>query len=150
MLACSTSASKQAHAQHIRKLVAQLSADPTYFKEVYRYVFTVGKEGDQRALSLENAKIYWQLLFSPPGRPWQTAHHDFLDLWMSFLGEKWTRSVNRDMWNQLLEFANKSLEDETLGFWSEDGAWPSVIDDFVAWCKDHGVGKAEGDMELDS
>ncbi|CAI4219006.1 unnamed protein product [Parascedosporium putredinis] len=62
-----------------------------------------------------------------------------------FLKEKWTRSVNRDMWNMTLEFALRSMTDETLSFWSEDGAWPSVIDEFVAWCRDsHGIGKAKG------
>lgn len=41
-----------------------------------------------------------------------------------------------------LEFASKSMADESLSFWNEDGAWPSVIDDFVAWCRTKGVGKS--------
>jgi DCN1-like protein 1/2 len=52
------------------------------------------------------------------------------------------------MWNQTLEFANKTMEDESLSFWSEDGAWPSVIDDFVSWCKEKGVGQRDA-MEMD-
>lgn len=39
------------------------------------------------------------------------------------------------MWNQTLEFAIQSVRDESLSFWNEDGAWPSVIDDFVTWLK---------------
>lgn len=27
----------------------------------------------------------------------------------------------------------KSLEDETMSWWSEDGAWPGVLDDFVTF-----------------
>lgn len=47
------------------------------------------------------------------------------------------------MWNMTLEFALKSVDDESLSFWSEDGAWPSVIDDFVEWCKAKGVTKVD-------
>lgn len=43
--------------------------------------------------------------------------------------------MNKDMWNQTLEFAIQSVRDESLSFWNEDGAWPSVIDDFVTWLK---------------
>ena len=116
---------------------------------MYRYTFVAGKEGDQRALSLENATEFWKVLFSPPGMPWRTASRDWLDLWMRFLDERWTRSVNRDMWNQTLEFAVRVMEEDSLAFWSEDGAWPSVIDDFVAWCKAKGIGQAS-EMDMDS
>lgn len=108
-----------------------------------------GREGDQKALSLENALIYWDMMFAPPGLTWKTKNHNWLKLWTSFLNEKWTRSVNRDMWNMTLEFAFKTLSDEDLSFWNEDGAWPSVIDDFVEWCKEKGIGKAET-MDVDN
>ncbi|CAK7268052.1 Scaffold-type E3 ligase [Sporothrix epigloea] len=124
---------------YIRAKVPQLRSDPAYFKKVYRYTFGAGKEPDQRSMSLENAIAFWRVLFAPPGPAWKTASHDWTDLWIAFLEEKWTRSVNRDMWNQTLEFAIKSREDETLGFWNKDGAWPSVIDEFVAWCSDKGL-----------
>ncbi|CAK7243351.1 MAG: Scaffold-type E3 ligase [Sporothrix thermara] len=126
-------------AAYIRALVPHLRSDPAYFKKVYRYTFGAGKEPDQRSMSLENAIAFWRVLFAAPGPAWKTASHDWTDLWVAFLEEKWTRSVNRDMWNQTLEFANKCREDETLSFWNEDGAWPSVIDDFVAWCMAKGL-----------
>jgi DCN1-like protein 1/2 len=132
----------------LRKLISTLSTDTSLFRKVYKYTFVTGREGDQKSLSLENALIYWGMLFSPPGMEWKTPNHDWLDLWKTFLGEKWTRSVNKDMWNMTLEFALKSMSDESLSFWSEDGAWPSVIDDFVAWCKQKGIGKTES-MDVD-
>ncbi|PNP50528.1 hypothetical protein THARTR1_08744 [Trichoderma harzianum] len=140
-------ASHQEHAAHVRKLISDLSRDTALFKKVYKYAFVAGREKDQKALALENALIYWSMLFSAPGVVWK-GKHDWLDLWKTFLGEKWTRSVNRDMWNMILEFALKSISDESLSFWSEDGAWPSVIDDFVGWCKQKGIGKPEI-MEVD-
>ena len=52
------------------------------------------------------------------------------------MNEKWNKSVNKDMWNQTFEFYLKTLEDETLSFWSEDSAWPGVIDEFVVYVKE--------------
>jgi DCN1-like protein 1/2 len=138
----------KSHAAYVRSQVASLAKDDAYFKKVYRHTFVAGKEPDQKALSLDNAMIYWNLLFTAPGRPWVTKSQNWLELWTEFLREKWTRSVNRDMWNMALEFATKTVADETLSFWSEDGAWPSVIDEFVAWCREQGVGRLEG-MEID-
>lgn len=124
------------HAKYIKSLIKKLSTDKALFKRVYRHTFMAAKETDQKAISLEYAVIYWETLFSPPGMKWVSASHDWLALWKEFLEAKWTRSVNRDMWNQTLEFAFKTMEDETLSFWSEDGAWPGVIDDFVLWCRE--------------
>ena len=141
-------ATHQEHAAHLRRLISSLSSDPNLFKKVYRYAFVAGREPDQKALGLENALVYWDILFASPGMEWKTANRDWLDLWKSFLNAKWTRSVNKDMWNMTLEFAVKSLSDESLSFWNEDGAWPSVIDDFVEWCREKGIGKADG-MDVD-
>ncbi|KYK56613.1 putative SCRO protein [Drechmeria coniospora] len=144
-------ATHQEHATHIQRLTSTLSTDQILFKKVYRYTFVAGRERDQKSLSLETAIIYWGMLFSPPGMAWKTKNHDWLELWQTFLGEKWTRSVNRDMWNMILEFALKTVADESLSFWSEDSAWPSVIDDFVEWCGQKGIGKSESmDMDRDA
>lgn len=146
---CRVGATHQEHAAHIRKLISSLSTDSALFRDVYRHAFIAGRERDQKSLALDNAMIYWGMLFTSPGMAWKTKNHDWLELWKTFLNEKWTRSVNKDMWNMTLEFALKSKSDETLSFWSENGAWPSVIDDFVAWCREQGIGKAES-MDVDA
>lgn len=134
---------------HVANQVRLMSQDPKAFKEVYRHAFILGKEGQARALDLEMATTFWQILFKAPGRPWvgKQTGLDWLPHWLAFLEEKWTRTVSKDMWNQTYEFALKSIEDESLSFWSEDGAWPGVIDQFVAWYqKKNGVGA----MDVDS
>jgi DCN1-like protein 1/2 len=141
-------ASHKEHASYLRGVIPSLSTDASVFRKVYKYAFITGREGDQKSLALDNALIYWGMLFSAPGLAWKTPNHDWLALWKSFLDEKWTRSVNKDMWNMTLEFALKSMSDESLSFWNEDGAWPSVIDDFVAWCRNKGIGKNET-MDVD-
>jgi DCN1-like protein 1/2 len=134
---------------YIAQQTALLSSDMALFKRVYKHTFVCSKERGQKALPLENAIIYWQMLFSPPGRRWVTASVNWLDLWLDFLQKKWTKSVNKDMWNQTFEFFQKSMQDETLSFWSEDGAWPSVIDDFVAYIKEQRGSQASDKMETD-
>ncbi|PHH59104.1 hypothetical protein CDD81_3799 [Ophiocordyceps australis] len=141
--------SHQEHAAHIRHLVSELKSDAALFKKVYRYAFVAGRERDQKALALENALIYWGILFTTPRMSWRTENYDWLDLWKTFLKDKWTRSVNRDMWNMTLEFALKTLTDETLSFWSQDGAWPGVIDEFVEWCQQRGIGQPDS-MDVDA
>ncbi|UZP35587.1 hypothetical protein NXS19_003403 [Fusarium pseudograminearum] len=56
----------QEHAAHLRKLIKSLSSDQALFKKVYRHAFVAGRETDQKALSLENAFVYWEILFTPP------------------------------------------------------------------------------------
>ncbi|KFX89694.1 hypothetical protein O988_08542 [Pseudogymnoascus sp. VKM F-3808] len=127
-----------------------LSSDTVLFKRVYKHTFVCSKERSQKALPLENALVYWEMLFSPPGMQWASATTDWLALWLEFLNAKWTKTVNKDMWNQIFEFFAKSKEDDTMSFWSEEGAWPSVIDDFVIWVREkRGGGAAADNMETD-
>ena len=60
--------------------------------------------------------------------------------------------MNKDLWRQTLTFAEETVKDDTLGFWSEESSWPSVIDDFVEWVKTEkrAGGGANGDaMEVE-
>jgi DCN1-like protein 1/2 len=116
--------------------VKLLKSDMALLKRVYRHTFVCAKERAQKALPLENAIVYWGMLFSAPGKPWITASTNWIELWIEFLNAKWTKSVNKDMWNQTFEFFLQTMEDETLGFWREDSAWPGVIDEFVAYAKE--------------
>lgn len=117
--------------KHIRSLITNFATDAAYFKKVYRHAFIAGKEAQQKALPVENAMIYWKLLFSPPGRPWVSPKHDWAALWEQYIRSEWTRSVNKDMWNQVYEFSVKTMADEELDFYSDQDAWPGVIDEFV-------------------
>jgi len=74
-------------------------------------------------------------------KPW-------LEWWIAFLEEKWRKAVNKDLWEQTLVFCEKTRADEGLGWWSEDGAWPGIVDEFVGWCKEvKGVGAGGGGGE---
>ncbi|WPJ63844.1 hypothetical protein SMAC4_02077 [Sordaria macrospora] len=141
-----------AHRNYVQMCIQNLPQNPAYFKKVYQFAFGLGKaEPAQKALEKDVALVFWDLFLGtaessdtgvPGPRPWKSQNVDWLGAWKRFLAEKWTRSVNKDMWNQTLAFAEKTLVDETLGFWNEDQAWPGVIDDFVLWCREEGIAKA--------
>ncbi|KAK3313337.1 Cullin binding-domain-containing protein [Apodospora peruviana] len=139
----------QSHKRYVRSCIDKFARDPAYYKKVYQHAFMVGKEPAQKALDKEIAIAFWDSLLGPAGaHPWRSDNVDWLEVWKGYLEERWTRSVNKDMWNQTLIFADKAMEDETLGFWNEDQAWPGVIDDFVLWC--HKTGVVSGGMDVDN
>jgi DCN1-like protein 1/2 len=124
-------------AQHIQN--SQLSARGTMeqYKAVYNHAFTLLIEDRKKAIDLEHAEEFWRTLTdAEAGFAWVgKSGTDFLPLWLEFLNTKWQKAVNRDLWRQTLAFMTKAVEDESLGFWSEESSWPSVIDDFVGWVK---------------
>ena len=92
---------------------------------------------------MEAATEYWKVLFTEPSIAWSTENTPWLDWWIEFLQERYKKSVNKDMWDQTLSFAEKVLDDESLKWWSEDSAWPGVIDEFVEYVqKDKRGGEA--------
>jgi DCN1-like protein 1/2 len=81
--------------------------------------------------------VYWELLFTSPlsAVKWTSPNSPWFAWWTEFLNSSWKKSVNKDMWNETLKFAQLTLTDESLSFWTEESSWPSVIDDFVDWVK---------------
>ena len=124
----------------VARFRSQLRTDPTLFRTVYRHAFVLGKGGEgvgARAVPLDTAVEFWRLLFDPTkGWHWKSADGtEWLEPWLAFLTEKWKKSVGRDLWDQTLAFARKTVEDGSLGWWSEEAAWPSVVDEFVEHVK---------------
>ncbi|KAF2627347.1 DUF298-domain-containing protein [Macroventuria anomochaeta] len=134
---------------YLGNLKTQLPADKATFTRVYKYTFFLAKTGQQKAVALEAATAYWDLLFASPlsAVKWSTPNNPWLDWWKEFLEASWKKSVNKDMWNETLKFAQLTLQDESISFWNEESSWPSVIDDFVEWVKNEKRGGAEQKTE---
>lgn len=130
-----------------------LSSDRTLFKNVYFHTFTLALQANQKAVQPDVALEFWQLLFSSSGLEWRTARVPWLEWWCEYQEEKYKKAINKDLWRQTLAFAEKTMKDESLSFWSEESSWPSVIDDFVGWVKEekwNGQGVGGGDaMEVE-
>ena len=125
----------------------RLTTDPDFFKRVYKYTFLIARTPGQKAVALDAAIEFWRLLFSPPSVSWNTATTPWLDLWIEYLERKWKKTVNKDMWEQTLAFSQKSLKDETMSWWSEDGAWPGVLDEFVLYVNERKGDEGKMDVE---
>lgn len=127
----------------------QSLASPTFrptFKQIYKHTFLLARAQGQKAVALDMATEYWRLLFTSPSLEWTSQNTPWLEWWIEYLQEKYKKSVNKDMWDQTLVFAEKTLADEALSFWSEDSAWPGVIDEFVEYIKtDKRGGQNAGD-----
>lgn len=125
---------------------SSLQNDPVFFRRTYKHTFLLARQPGQKAVALDLAIEYWRLLFSPRGVPWKDAGTDWLELYVTFLEINWKKTVSKDMWDQTGVFAAKCMEDASLSWWSEDGAWPGVLDDFVAFVAER---RKEAKMEMD-
>ncbi|KAB2108433.1 hypothetical protein AG0111_0g2691 [Alternaria gaisen] len=146
---CDTVEKQKAYLKNVK---SELSDNKELFTRIYKYTFTIAKPTDQRAVPLEMAAVYWELLFSSPlsAVKWSSPNTPWLSWWIEFLNTSWKKSVNKDMWNETLKFAQLSLADESMSFWNEESSWPSVIDDFVEFVKkDKRGGTDEQPMDED-
>jgi len=133
---------------HIKSLVQKLPNDPSYFKQVYKGSFKYAKQENQRAIPVESAFAFWDTFFDGQkgGIDWSSSSTNWYELWREYYTSKNNRPVNKDLWNQVAELVSKTREPggETMEWWSEDGAWPTAVDDFVAFVKEKRV---SGEME---
>ncbi|CZT19112.1 related to defective in cullin neddylation protein 1 [Ramularia collo-cygni] len=114
---------------------SQLPTDKEVFKRVYNHTFVLALQEKQKGLSMEMAMEFWKVLFEKPAFEWRTASTPWLDWWFEFYESKVKKAVNKDLWKQILNFAQETMKDDTLSFWTEESSWPSVIDEFVEWVK---------------
>jgi len=123
---------------HSADLRLRIMSQPNIFRQVYRYAFLLCRLQGQRNLTFEIACDQWQLFFtsSSGGIDWSTSSTPWLDWYLEFLDSRGKRPVNKDLWEQTEVFMRRTKEDESLSWWSPDGAWPGTLDDFVAWVKE--------------
>lgn len=139
-------------AAYAKTLQSRLTNDPTYFRQVYKNAFKFAKPPNQRAIPMDDAFAYWDMFFREGhnGIEWNSKTTRWMDLWTEFYKEKVKRPVNKDLWNQVAELVKKTQEPngETLDWWSEDGAWPTAVDQFVQFIKDKRGPTDEGNMDI--
>ncbi|KAL5525275.1 DCN1 [Sanghuangporus sanghuang] len=131
----------------------KLASDARYFQQVYNYTFDFARSEGQRSLALDDAQGFWSLLI-PHGLSDGALRHEIEDddedeamatdeegwkpeytnWWFEFLREKGGKGVSKDTWQMFLEFVR--VIDAKFEKYDETAAWPSTIDDFVAWARE--------------
>jgi len=97
------------------------------FGKLYSALFTTAKSGQSRNIDIEIAKAFWSVLLAPL--------YPIMTEVVEYIVEKGTyKAVNKDVWGMMLEFC-KSIN-PNLDNYEADGAWPTLIDDFVVWKKE--------------
>ncbi|KDQ59592.1 hypothetical protein JAAARDRAFT_626148 [Jaapia argillacea MUCL 33604] len=94
------------------------------FVELYTFCFGFAKPEQSRNLDIEIAAAFWSVLLAP-------RYPIALDL-IEFINEKGTyKAANKDVWSMMLEFCQ--TVNPNLDNYEADGAWPTMMDDFVIW-----------------
>ncbi|KAI0261056.1 DUF298-domain-containing protein [Gloeopeniophorella convolvens] len=93
------------------------------FLSFYSFCFALAKP-DSRNIDMETACALWSVVLAPQF-PLIADVIEFINANGSYKG------VNKDLWSMMLEFCRDTQPD--LSDFEADGAWPSIIDDFVTW-----------------
>ncbi|KAJ7273091.1 DUF298-domain-containing protein [Mycena rebaudengoi] len=106
---------------------SKYAADPkAAFQTLYTYCFTLAKSEQSRNIEMETSAAFWSVLLVP--------QYPIMADVLEFIAEKGSyKATNKDLWSMMLEFCrtvNPNLQD-----YEADGAWPTLLDDFVAWKK---------------
>jgi len=107
-----------------RKLCADIK---TSFRAFYSFCFTLVKPEQSKNIDMETASALWSVLLVPK--------YPLMGEVVDFINERLNtyKAANKDLWSMMLEFCetvNPNLSD-----YESDGAWPTLLDNFVQWKK---------------
>jgi len=110
------------------------------FQKLYQFCFSLAKSETSRNIEMETSVGFWSVLLVPK--------FPIMKEVLEFIAEKGTyKATNKDLWTMMLEFCETvkpSLQD-----YEADGAWPTLLDDFVIWKKSSSGNGTAGDMDVD-
>jgi len=94
------------------------------FSSFYSFCFTLAKPENSRNIDIETACALWSVVLGP--------QFPLITDVIEFINEtKGHKGANKDVWNMMYEFCRDTRRD--LSNFDVDGAWPTVIDEFVRW-----------------
>jgi len=99
--------------------------DPRQFRDFYLFTFNFAKNPNQKSLELDLALAYWGIVLK--------GRFKHLDMWIQYVQDNHKRAITKDTWTLLLDFSNQI--NGAFTNYDDEGAWPILIDEFVAWAK---------------
>jgi len=96
------------------------------FHKLYSFCFALAKPEQSRNIDMETSVAFWSVLLVPK--------YPLMGEVVEYINEKGSyKATNKDLWSMMLEFCETVKPD--LQDYEADGAWPTLLDDFVAWKK---------------
>ncbi|KAJ8495571.1 hypothetical protein ONZ45_g12807 [Pleurotus djamor] len=119
-------ASKASHEPYDRSSYWQYASDTkTAFQSLYSFCFSFAKTPQSRNIEMEAP--FWTVLLSP--------QYPIIEEIVQYINDKGSyKAVNKDLWSMTLDFC-RTVQPDLTGY-DADGAWPTLIDEFVAWKKE--------------
>lgn len=107
----------------LQRLISCLNfvGDYSGFSNFYDFVFFVCRENGQKNITVSRAIAAWKLVLSGRFR--------LLNQWCVFVEKNQRYNISEDTWRQVLAFSR--CVHENLEGYDPEGAWPTLIDDFV-------------------
>mmetsp|Transcript_21101 Transcript_21101/g.42557 ORF Transcript_21101/g.42557 Transcript_21101/m.42557 type:complete len:220 (+) Transcript_21101:30-689(+) len=102
------------------------STKSSAYRDFYRFAFRFSRTPGQKALEIDTVKALLPIVL-PAAHPHVSRLTAFLE------ASPGVRGFTEDQWNSFLIFSHEIAED--FSNFDPEGAWPSVLDDFVTWCK---------------
>jgi len=113
----------------LNRQLASMTASPS-FREFYRFSFRFSRQDGQKALEVDTVKALLVTVLPTSHRHVERLIR-FLDATPSI------RGFNEDQWTSFLLFSHDVAVD--FSNFDPDGAWPSMLDDYVEYCKKEGI-----------
>ncbi|OCB89685.1 DUF298-domain-containing protein [Sanghuangporus baumii] len=96
------------------------------FSHFYNFCFALVKKESSRNIDMEYATAFWSVILAP--------RYPIMSEVVEFINEKGTyKGVNKDLWTMMYEFCQNVQP--SLDGYDAEGAWPTLLDDFVEWKK---------------
>ncbi|KAJ4475783.1 DUF298-domain-containing protein [Lentinula aciculospora] len=97
------------------------------YQRLYMFCFNLAKPEQSKNIDMETSAALWSVILSPKYPVMQEV--------LEFISENESvyKATNKDLWTMMLEFCETVKPD--LQDYESDGAWPTLLDDFVEWKK---------------
>lgn len=106
---------------HKLKLRLNMMGDFSEFSNFYDFVFLMCRENGQKNITVSKAIAAWKLVL--------VGRFRLLNQWCDFVEKNQRYNISEDTWRQVLAFSR--CVHENLEGYDPEGAWPTLIDDFV-------------------